>query len=194
MAELSPHHVVDQSQSVGDLSPSDAPATTFNTTANLSGEIDSVAEVALKENGIHDSTLVRMEDLEEVSGRSDTDTSRADGSVTDDKQAESKPLKKFPAAKPVSFAKYSVPKVIAATVAVKGTDKGWFSFAPSFIQSTLTLFAVPTPSSSTSSLQQVGRPRLVAKTASSLLQQKTKAHKMVTPDPMQVWNKNRGRN
>ncbi len=56
----------------------------------------------------------------------------------------------------------------------------------------LTKSQVTTPNSSTSSLQQIGRPRLVAKTASSL-QQKAKAYKPIAPDPMQVWNKNRGK-
>ena len=83
-----------------------------------------MVEVALQENGIHNASLIKMDELEDVSGRSDTDTSRADGSVTDDKPAESKPVKKFAASKPISFAKYSVPKVIAANAAVKGTDKG----------------------------------------------------------------------
>ena len=50
--------------------------------------------------------------------------------------------------------------------------------------------ASATPNSSTSSLLQAGRSRLVAKTTSSL-QQKAKAFKPVAPDPMQVWNKNR---
>ncbi|KAL2398044.1 hypothetical protein ABEF94_000189, partial [Exophiala dermatitidis] len=105
------------------------------------------------------------------SARSDTDTSRADGSVAGDKVAESKPLKKL-TAKPVSFAKYSVPKVIAASAAAKGLDKA------------------ATPTSSTASISQAGRPRLVAKTTSSL-QSSSKPYKTASPDPMQVWNKNR---
>ncbi len=123
MAELSSQDVVDQSQSVGDLSPSDAPATTSNTASNLTGEVDDVAEVAQKENGIHNTLHVTTDELEDASGRSDTDTSRADGSVAGDKATESKPVKKFGVSKPVSFAKYSVPKVIAASAA-KGTEKG----------------------------------------------------------------------
>lgn len=124
MAELSTHHVVDQSQSVGDLSPSDAPATTSNITSTFPGEVDIVADVASKENGYHNNTLVKTEDLDDVSARSDTDTSRADGSVSEDKPTESKPVKKFSAAKPLSFAKYSVPKVVAANAAIKGVEKG----------------------------------------------------------------------
>lgn len=45
--------------------------------------------------------------------------------------------------------------------------------------------AVPSP-------QPIGRPRLVAKTTSSI-QQKMKTFKPAAPDPMQVWNKNRGK-
>lgn len=129
MAELSTQDVVDQSQSVGDLSPSDAPATTSNTVSSPTGEVDVVAEVAQKENGIHNAVPPTTDELEDVSVRSDTDTSRADGSVTGDKATESKPVKKFSVSKPVSFAKYSVPKVIAANAA-KGTDKGMRSPIP----------------------------------------------------------------
>ena len=124
MAEQSAQDVVTQSQSVGDLSPSDAPATTTNIDFIQSGEVTSVDEVQTKENGIHNPLNVKLEDFEDASGRSDTDTSRADGSVTDDKPAEAKTVKKFPAARPVSFAKYSVPKVIAANAAVKPADRG----------------------------------------------------------------------
>jgi hypothetical protein len=137
MAELSTHDVVDQSLSVGDLSPSDAPATTSNTAYSLSEESAIVAEVdgepdsdlvlAFKENGIHTLSLAKPDDLEDASGRSDTDTSRAEGSVADDKTFDLKPVKKFSVSKPVSFAKYSVPKVIAASAAAKGNDKGTFS-------------------------------------------------------------------
>jgi hypothetical protein len=125
MAELRADDVVAQSQSVGDLSPSDAPATTPNTASNLAAEESStVAEVALKENGIHDPSPVKPDELEDASTRSDTDTSRAEGSVADEKTADSRPVKKFATSKPVSFAKYSVPKVIAANAAVKSSDKG----------------------------------------------------------------------
>ena len=193
MAELSSQDVVDQSQSVGDLSLSDAPAITSNTASSLTGEVDSVAEVALKENGIHSTVQATADELEDVSGRSDTDTSRADGSVAGDKASEFKPVKKFSVSKPVSFAKYSVPKVIAANAA-KGTDKGMRSHHTVVTpepQQLTSRPAVPTPSSSTSSLPLGGRPRLVAKTVSSS-QQKAKAFKPAAPDPMQVWNKNRG--
>jgi hypothetical protein len=171
MAEQRAQDVVNQTQSAGDASPSDAPATTSTPDIKVSGDGTGVVEAAPKENGIHTLANLKMDDLDDGSVRSDTDTSRAEGSVTDDKIAEPRPLKKF-AAKPVSFAKYSVPKVIAASAAAKGTDK------------------VATTSASASSLAQAGRPRLVAKTTSSL-QAKASPYKTVTPDPMQVWNKNR---
>ncbi|ETI21131.1 hypothetical protein G647_07475 [Cladophialophora carrionii CBS 160.54] len=176
MAEKSTQDVVNQSQSVGDVSPSDAPATTSTPDIKVSGDDTSNSavevDVAPKENGNHPvPSNIKMEDLDDASARSDTDTSRAEGSVAGDKTADSKPLKKF-AAKPVSFAKYSVPKVIAASAAAKATEKA------------------PTPTSTTPSLAQAGRPRLVAKTTSTL-QSKSKPYQSATPDPMQVWNKNR---
>ncbi|KAH0842861.1 hypothetical protein AYO21_09645 [Fonsecaea monophora] len=177
MAEQRAQDVVNQSQSVGDLSPSDVPATTSTPDIKLPG--DDIGrnsavvetEVAPKENGIHTVSSLKMEELEDGSARSDTDTSRAEGSVAGDKVTEPKPLKKF-AAKPVSFAKYSVPKVIAASAATKPNEK------------------TTTPHSSSSSLAQAGRPRLVAKATSSL-QSKAKPYQSASPDPMQVWNKNR---
>ncbi|KAJ9622209.1 hypothetical protein H2204_011641 [Knufia peltigerae] len=172
MAQQSAQDVVNQSQSAGDnVSSSDAPATTSTPDIKVSGDEIGVGEVAPKENGTHTLANLKMDDLEDASGRSDTDTSRADGSVAGDKSAELKTLKKF-TAKPVSFAKYSVPKVVAANAAAKGTEK------------------VATPTSSASSLTASGRPRLVAKTTSAL-QTQGKPYKTATPDPMQVWNKNR---
>ncbi|EXJ74939.1 uncharacterized protein A1O5_01635 [Cladophialophora psammophila CBS 110553] len=177
MAEQRAQDVVNQSQSVGDLSPSDAPATTSTPDIKVSGDDigkdsnEVEAEIAPKENGIHTVSSLKMEELEDGSARSDTDTSRAEGSVAGDKVTEPKPFKKF-AAKPVSFAKYSVPKVIAASAAAKANEK------------------TSTPHSSASSLAQAGRPRLVAKTTSSL-QSKAKPYQSASPDPMQVWNKNR---
>lgn len=127
MAEQSTQDVVNQTLSVGDLSPSDAPATTSTPDIKVSGDDNDVVEAAPKENGIHTLSSLRMEDLDDLSARSDTDTSRAEGSVAGDKVTEQRPLKKL-AAKPVSFAKYSVPKVIAASAAAKGTDKGRCAF------------------------------------------------------------------
>ncbi|OAP57331.1 hypothetical protein AYL99_08069 [Fonsecaea erecta] len=177
MAEQRAQDVVNQSQSVGDLSPSDAPATTSTPDIKVSGDdigrsnVVVETEIAPKENGLHTVSSLKMEDLEDGSVRSDTDTSRAEGSVAGDKATEPKPLKKF-AAKPITFAKYAVPKVNTAGAAAKANEK------------------TPTPHSSTSSLAQAGRPRLVAKAASSL-QSKTKPYQSASPDPMQVWNKNR---
>lgn len=121
MAEQRAQDVVNQTLSVGDLSPSDAPETTSTPEIKLSGDEIAVVEVVPKENGIH--MPFRMDEIDDASGRSDTDTSRAEGSVAGDKPTEHKPLKKF-VAKPISFAKYSVPKVIAASSTAKGTDKG----------------------------------------------------------------------
>lgn len=122
MADSIVQDVVNQSRSVGDDSPSDAAATTTTTGSKPSGDANGVTEVATKENGIHTTTT--LADHDDASAKSDTDTSRAEGSVAGDKPTDSKPLKKFAPAKPVSFAKYSVPKVVAANASAKGTDKG----------------------------------------------------------------------
>ena len=126
MAELDSRDVVNSSQSVGDLSPSDVPATTSQIN-NVHGEGDAGVENgeigSRKENGIHSNhthsqSLARSDDqaLEDGTARSDTDTSRADASsVGDGRSVDAKAPKKFAPSKPVSFAKYSVPKVIAAS-------------------------------------------------------------------------------
>jgi hypothetical protein len=133
MAEPSAQDVVNQSQSVGDVSPSDAAATTTTLDFKLSSDEKPTnitpaveADVAPKENGNYVQSSVKMEDLDDGSARSDTDTSRAEGSVAGDKTAEFKPVKKY-VAKPISFAKYSVPKVIAANAAAKASEKGMCS-------------------------------------------------------------------
>lgn len=122
MADSIVQDVVNQSRSVGDFSPADAAATTNITDSKPSGDENFIAELAAKENGIHTATM--LADIDDASAKSDTDTSRAEGSVAGDKQAESKPLKKFAPTKPVSFAKYTAPKVVAANAAAKGVDKG----------------------------------------------------------------------
>jgi len=194
MAEQRAQDVVNQTLSVGDLSPSDAPETTSTPAIKLSGDDSSVVETVPKEkeNGIH--MPFRMDEIDDASARSDTDTShtsRAEGSITGDKTTEHKPLKKV-VAKPVSFAKYSVPKVIAANSTAKGADKGMVpSFASCPLVTQLTLRQATPPNSLPSSMPLAGRPRLVAKTTSSL-QSNAKPSKTPTPDPMQVWNKNRG--
>lgn len=124
MAESSSQDVVIQSQSVGDATPSDVPATTSQA-ITISG--DEGEQVAAKENGIHLITHPSGLDehsLEESTTRSDTDTSRADGSNGDAKSADARPVKKFTTTKPVSFAKYSVPKVIAANATKTTVEKG----------------------------------------------------------------------
>ena len=126
MAEQSTYDVVNQTQSVGDLSPPDVPATTSTPDLKVPGDDNSAVEVDVvpTENGNHTNlSSLKMEDLEDASARSDTDTSRAEGSVAGDKTADTKPLKKV-ANKPISFAKYSVPKVIAASAAAKASEKG----------------------------------------------------------------------
>ncbi|RMZ76905.1 hypothetical protein DV738_g4701, partial [Chaetothyriales sp. CBS 135597] len=160
MAAQSAQDVVSQSQSVGDFSPADAPATTTNGDIGPSRVDDKTAA----ENGLHRLAPAKMDDFEDGSGRSDNES------------AEAKAVKKFAAARPVSFAKYSVPKVIAASTAntanIKPADRS------------------STPTSVTTALQPLGRPRLVAKTTSSQ-HQKAQAARPAAPDPMQVWNKNR---
>ena len=136
MAEQSTHDVVNQTQSVGDLSPSDAPATTSTPDIKVSGDDkdDSAVEVdvAPTENGNHaTSSSLKMEEPEDGSARSDTDTSRAEDGTVGDKTSDTKPLKKL-ASKPISFAKYSVPKVIAASAAAKATEKGTCPIVPYF--------------------------------------------------------------
>ena len=60
----------------------------------------------------------------------------------------------------------------------------------SFDSENLLTSPAPTPNVAPSQLQNLGRPRLVAKTTSSLTQ-KVKPFRTAAPDPMQVWNKNR---
>ncbi|KAK5947653.1 hypothetical protein PMZ80_001807 [Knufia obscura] len=172
MAELSSQDVVNSTQLVGEISPSSVPGTTTQSQSN-SG--DGGEAVVAKENGIHATTHSSTQDdqaLEDGTARSDTDTSRADGSTGDAKSTDARPVKKFATAKPVSFAKYSVPKVIAANAAKPTAEKALAPNAP------------------LSQAQSIGRPRLVAKTTSSLAQ-KVKPFRAAAPDPMQVWNKNR---
>jgi len=108
MAEQQAQDVVVQAQPVGDITPSGAPAETTSTSTS-GGE-----EGPGQENGVHNE--------DDAATRSDTDTSRADGSVAGDVK-DARPVKKFPVAKPMSFAKYSVPKAVA-NAAVKTIDKG----------------------------------------------------------------------
>lgn len=122
MADSIVQDVVNQSQSASDLSPADVAAITTTTEFPSVGDVNGVAQDSTKENGLDVPTV--LPDLEDASAKSDTDTSRAEGSVAGDKPTDSKPIKKFAPAKPMSFAKYSVPKVVAANAAAKATDKG----------------------------------------------------------------------
>ena len=121
MAELSSQDVVNSTQLVGELSPSSAPGTT-----TLSQPIQGDEGDVATENGVHNNQPLGSDDhaLEDGTARSDTDTSRADGSTGDAKSTDARPVKKFATTKPVSFAKYSVPKVIAANAAKPIAEKG----------------------------------------------------------------------
>ncbi|RAL12158.1 uncharacterized protein BO97DRAFT_424683 [Aspergillus homomorphus CBS 101889] len=114
------------------------------------------------------------------------DTASQGGSESDASRAESKLLartgsKKPTSFKPVTFAKFSVPKAPGTPPISKPSEK-----APS---STLTT-PLGTP-------QQTSRPRLVVKSTSSLRDSLSKSGTSASkpggsgPDPNQVWNKNR---
>lgn len=122
MAEVSNSDVLRQTESVGE-SPSDVPASQSQTQPTAGDEGEGVVA---KENGIHTTNSLGQDDqaLEDGTTRSDTDTSRADGSVGDAKSADARPVKKLAAAKPVSFAKYSVPKTVAANAVKSTLEKG----------------------------------------------------------------------
>jgi len=124
MAESSIQDAVIQSQSVGDATPSDVPATTPQ---SITVPGDAGEKVAGNENGVHlitQSSAQEEHSLEDGTARSDTDTSRAEGSNGDAKSADAHPVRKFATTKPISFAKYSVPKVIAANAAKVSVEKG----------------------------------------------------------------------
>lgn len=123
MAELSPQDVVNHTQSVGGLSPADVSATT--STQNLiAGEGEDSS--ATKQNEGHlASQLVSQEEQSLEDGTTRSDTSRAEGSNGDAKSTDARPVRKLTATKPVTFAKYSVPKVIAANAAKAPIEKSW---------------------------------------------------------------------
>lgn len=125
MAELSTRDVVNHSQSVGDASRADVSATT-STQRSVQGDEEEEGVVA-KENGIHSTThSASQEDQSLEDGTTRSDTSRAEGSNGDAKSTDARPTKKLTAFKPTTFAKYSVPKVIAANAAKAPVDKGVF--------------------------------------------------------------------
>lgn len=124
MAELSTRDVVNHSQSVGDASPADVSATT-STQRSVQGDEE---EVIAKENGIH-STVQSTNQEEQIleDGTTRSDTSRAEGSNGDAKSTDARSVKKLTAPKTTTFAKYSVPKIIAANAAKAPVEKGVFA-------------------------------------------------------------------
>lgn len=127
MAELNKHDVEVNQQSAG-RTPSDVPVPTSLSLSNPGDEGDAAATV--KENEARNRTPTSAagpdddQALEDGTTRSDTDTSRADGSNADAKSTDARPVKKLATTKPVSFAKYSVPKVIAANAGKVAVEKG----------------------------------------------------------------------
>ncbi|KAF4244449.1 hypothetical protein CNMCM6805_008701 [Aspergillus fumigatiaffinis] len=224
MAEQSSHDVVNQTLSGGEPSPSDVPASTKDkisaggdvgetqhTTATTQTTTETNDPQRQPEPSASDSSLAknrtendserpstekdiskqgpgpvatRALEMNGVASVSDAgeDTasqggSESDASRTDGKRVGSKKPTTF---KPVSFAKFSVPKAPGALATAKPSDK-----APSSLTTPL---GGPLQSS---------RPRLVAKTTSSLRDSLSKSGTGAGkagaggPDPNQVWNKNR---
>ena len=132
---------------------------------------------------------------------SDTDGSRAEGSAAEDGRGQDQPtaLKKATSFKPVTFAKskFPVSRGAAALVGSKPVGDKGISPLPFLPRPCLTCSATtPSTNSSAASLAQGSRPRLVAKSTSGLgntaKNSKTNGRNGAIPDPMQVWNKNRG--
>ncbi|KAJ9395041.1 hypothetical protein DTO282F9_8029 [Paecilomyces variotii] len=224
MAEQSSHDVVTQTRSGGEPSPSDVPASNSdkNTAGGDVGEIKDTATTehnekhtgaeydsrsgaaeaapgaddggnasgrstadftkdgpgpvesrALELNGMA-SGSDRGEDTGSQGG-SESDTSRTDGRH----HTRTGSVKKPTSFKPVSFAKFSVPKTPGSVLTSK-------------IVSEKASLASPSPSTTP---QSTSRPRLVAKTTSSLRDSSRTpgagAGGASGPDPNQVWNKNR---
>ncbi|KAE8354623.1 hypothetical protein BDV28DRAFT_130503 [Aspergillus coremiiformis] len=226
MAEQSSHDVVNQTLSGGESSPSDVPASTndkksaggdvgeikhtatttqseTNTNAEQGTQETKPSETSNEKNAtgkdLEQSTAdtsrqgpgpvaTRALELNGVASGSDVgeDTASQGGSESDASRAESRlnscvSSTKRPASfKPVSFAKFSVPKAPGTPPITKITEK-----AP---LSSTTPLGVPLQSS---------RPRLVAKTTSSLRDSLSKTGMSAArpggggPDPNQVWNRNR---
>lgn len=150
-----------------------------------------VASRALELNGVA-STSDGGDDTASQGG-SESDASRAEGRSS----ARAGSTKKPATFKPVSFAKFSVPKAPGTTTAPKISDKGiWLPMLSHATQISPDL--APLPSSMPLGAQpQTSRPRLVAKTTSSLRDSISKAGTSgakpagAGPDPNQVWNRNR---
>ncbi|KNG88389.1 hypothetical protein ANOM_003327 [Aspergillus nomiae NRRL 13137] len=226
MAEKSSHDVVNQTLSGGEPSPSDVPAST-NDKKPAGGDVGEIKYTATTtqletitnaEQGTHDTSLsetyseknatgrdteqsttdisrqgpgpvaTRALELNGVASGSDfgEDTASQGGSESDASRTESRlnsrasSTKRPTSFKPVSFAKFSVPKAPGTPSTAKIAEK-----AP---LSSTTPLGVPLQSS---------RPRLVAKTTSSLRDSLSKTGTSAArpagsgPDPNQVWNKNR---
>ncbi|KAL2846756.1 hypothetical protein BJX68DRAFT_240422 [Aspergillus pseudodeflectus] len=221
MAEQNGHDVVNQPLPGGDPSPSGVPASTtdkkpaggdegeMNTTTlsetkskveqgdqkastvppteNSDGEKDGEQASTDASKQGPGSVATRALEMNGVMSASDggDDTASQGGSESDASRTESKvhsrasSVKRPTTFKPVSFAKFSVPKAPGTPPVTKVTEK-----AP---------LASGTPLSTT---LQNPRPRLVAKTTSSLRDSSSKtgtggARLGVGPDPNQVWNRNR---
>ncbi|KAF5866688.1 hypothetical protein ETB97_010783 [Aspergillus alliaceus] len=225
MAEQSSHDVVNQTLSGGEPSPSDVPASTndkksaggdvgeIKHTATTQPETDTNAEQGTQETGtsetlnknhatgkdVEQSTTdtsrqgprpvaTRALELNGVTSGSDAgeDTASQGGSESDASRTESRlhsrasSTKRPTSFKPVSFAKFSVPKAPGTPPTAKVSEK-----AP---LSSTTPLGAPLQSS---------RPRLVAKTTSSLRDSLSKTGTSAArlggsgPDPNQVWNRNR---
>ncbi|KKK22408.1 hypothetical protein ARAM_001433 [Aspergillus rambellii] len=225
MAEQTSHDVVNQTLSGGDPSPSDVPASTtdnqtaggdvgeINTTATIHTDAETKVSRANQKTGNPEplsgsnekekdteqifsdvskhgpgSVATRVLEMNGVTSASDggEDTASQGGSESDASRPESRlhsragSAKRPTSFKPVSFAKFSVPKAPGTPPITKTTEK------------------TPLPSAATlgTSLQNP-RPRLVAKTASSLRDSLSKTGPNGAkldgsgPDPNQVWNKNR---
>ncbi|BAE57159.1 unnamed protein product [Aspergillus oryzae RIB40] len=226
MAEQSSHDVVNQTLSGGEPSPSDVPAST-NDKKPAGGDVGEIKHTATHtqletitnaEQGTLDTSLsetynennaagrdteqsttdnsrqgpgpvaTRALELNGVASGSDVgeDTASQGGSESDASRTESRlnsrasSTKRPTSFKPVSFAKFSVPKAPGTPPTAKISEK-----AP---LSSTTPLGVPLQSS---------RPRLVAKTTSSLRDSLSKTGTGAArpagsgPDPNQVWNKNR---
>ena len=101
-------------------------ADTLMQTPLNSNSDSNIQDATLEDAPEGDDNLIKDDVArDDISIRSDTDTSRAEGSVAGDSKAQeaSKMVKKL-APKPISFAKYSVPKVMAANnLAKTATEK-----------------------------------------------------------------------
>lgn len=113
MAESSSQDAALKPSSAGVTSPSEITATTTDSYA-IRGDVEEAVEP--QENGVATQKELSRQDeqqAEDGSTRSDTDTQ------------DVKPLKKFTASKPVSFAKYSLPKTLTTNAPPKSaSEKG----------------------------------------------------------------------